>query len=121
MFSCLSTFYFRTSITFFFTILLRPPRSPLFPTRRSSDLITTPPGQHVFFPGPPDCSAPSTFPHFPNAGDRKSTRLNSSHRTISYAVFCLKKKKEPAILCQQKYLRAPRRRTDREHGESELV
>src|SRR5437867_9630298 len=27
------------------------------------------------------------------AGDRKSTRLNSSHRTISYAVFCLKKKK----------------------------
>src|SRR5207248_9105042 len=27
-----------------------------------------------------------------NSGDRKSTRLNSSHRTISYAVFCLKKK-----------------------------
>src|SRR5207248_9757179 len=27
-----------------------------------------------------------------DAGDRKSTRLNSSHRTISYAVFCLKKK-----------------------------
>src|SRR5207248_11466475 len=31
-------------------------------------------------------------------GDRKSTRLNSSHRTISYAVFCLKKKiKKPII------------------------
>src|SRR5438094_7047060 len=29
----------------------------------------------------------------PAATDRKSTRLNSSHRTISYAVFCLKKKK----------------------------
>src|SRR5437879_10151862 len=29
-----------------------------------------------------------------SAGDRKSTRLNSSHRCISYAVFCLKKKKE---------------------------
>src|SRR5207248_10766462 len=29
----------------------------------------------------------------PCPGDRKSTRLNSSHRTISYAVFCLKKKK----------------------------
>src|SRR5437667_6607063 len=29
-----------------------------------------------------------------NAGDRKSTRLNSSHITISYAVFCLKKKKK---------------------------
>src|SRR5207248_3662379 len=30
----------------------------------------------------------------PRARDRKSTRLNSSHRTISYAVFCLKKKKK---------------------------
>src|SRR5690606_41550637 len=30
----------------------------------------------------------------PDAGDRKSTRLNSSHVKISYAVFCLKKKKE---------------------------
>src|SRR5207248_11141751 len=29
-----------------------------------------------------------------SSGDRKSTRLNSSHRTISYAVFCLKKKKQ---------------------------
>src|SRR5207244_8310737 len=29
-----------------------------------------------------------------NAGDRKSTRLNSSHQIISYAVFCLKKKKK---------------------------
>src|SRR5437867_7566678 len=29
--------------------------------------------------------------------DRKSTRLNSSHRTISYAVFCLKKKKQKTI------------------------
>src|SRR5437870_10908875 len=31
---------------------------------------------------------------FPHAKDRKSTRLNSSHVAISYAVFCLKKKKE---------------------------
>src|SRR3712207_8394754 len=30
-------------------------------------------------------------------GDRKSTRLNSSHANISYAVFCLKKKKEPLL------------------------
>src|SRR5438034_5305383 len=30
----------------------------------------------------------------PGRGDRKSTRLNSSHTVISYAVFCLKKKKE---------------------------
>src|SRR5436189_3746238 len=35
----------------------------------------------------PAASSPAT--------DRKSTRLNSSHRCISYAVFCLKKKKEP--------------------------
>src|SRR5207248_10297915 len=32
--------------------------------------------------------------HHEPDGDRKSTRLNSSHRTISYAVFCLKKKKK---------------------------
>src|SRR2546429_6640692 len=31
--------------------------------------------------------------HLSNSGDRKSTRLNSSHGYISYAVFCLKKKK----------------------------
>lgn len=30
--------------------------------------ISTPPGTHFFFPGPPDGSAPPTFPHFPNAG-----------------------------------------------------
>src|SRR2546426_123250 len=37
-------------------------------------------------------------PHLPHevAGDRKSTRLNSSHLVISYAVFCLKKKKNDA-------------------------
>src|SRR3712207_8769720 len=32
--------------------------------------------------------------HIPAGGDRKSTRLNSSHANISYAVFCLKKKKK---------------------------
>src|SRR2546421_9036027 len=37
--------------------------------------------------------------------DRKSTRLNSSHDQISYAVFCLKKKKKPTTLltCALKY------------------
>src|SRR3712207_7686937 len=34
-------------------------------------------------------------------GDRKSTRLNSSHANISYAVFCLKKKKRPHIIHTQ--------------------
>src|SRR5205085_11897847 len=37
---------------------------------------------------------PGTPPAAPTPGDRKSTRLNSSHSQISYAVFCLKKKKK---------------------------
>src|SRR3712207_8151323 len=37
-------------------------------------------------------------PNYPNFRDRKSTRLNSSHANISYAVFCLKKKKTLIIL-----------------------
>src|SRR6266571_7501801 len=40
---------------------------------------------------PRDLAAPSAPPNRP---DRKSTRLNSSHMSISYAVFCLKKKKK---------------------------
>src|SRR2546430_7211061 len=43
----------------------------------------------------------------PAAADRKSTRLNSSHSQISYAVFCLKKKKND-LICRQRTL-APRR------------
>src|SRR3712207_7622896 len=35
--------------------------------------------------------------------DRKSTRLNSSHANISYAVFCLKKKKHPPTLSHHQY------------------
>src|SRR2546430_10095066 len=34
----------------------------------------------------------------PAAGDRKSTRLNSSHSQISYAVFCLKKERPPSVV-----------------------
>src|SRR5690242_21325769 len=37
-------------------------------------------------------------PPAPASGDRKSTRLNSSHMSISYAVFCLKKKKHPLMI-----------------------
>src|SRR5256885_13149564 len=36
------------------------------------------------------------------ARDRKSTRLNSSHLVISYAVFCLKKKKNSSVLCSHR-------------------
>src|SRR5690348_18007302 len=83
-----------------------------FPTRRSSDLHAA---QALVAPGVPRTPI---FPYgwspptagkrsddgrnragkassdlFPAVGDRKSTRLNSSHPSISYAVFCLKKKK----------------------------
>src|SRR5207248_9162776 len=43
-----------------------------------------------WLPAPPLLEKPVAF----SWTDRKSTRLNSSHRTISYAVFCLKKKKK---------------------------
>src|SRR5688500_19554729 len=47
--------------------------------------------------------AEARVPHRRGARDRKSTRLNSSHLVISYAVFCLKKKKED----KNKLSRAP--------------
>src|SRR5436189_4776845 len=40
--------------------------------------------------------------------DRKSTRLNSSHRCISYAVFCLKKKRRPHLVHPRRRCRRPR-------------
>src|ERR1017187_9951088 len=47
-------------------------------------------------PEPQKPFSPSRAPSpWPGAPDRKSTRLNSSHRCISYAVFCLKKRKDP--------------------------
>src|SRR5258707_2578924 len=45
-------------------------------------------------PGTPHYMAPEQAPC---SGDRKSTRLNSSHANISYAVFCLKKKKRTSV------------------------
>src|SRR5437867_8279170 len=54
--------------------------SVIAPTPSRPDLTEKPP--------PPSPARP------PSPPDRKSTRLNSSHRTISYAVFCLKKKKK---------------------------
>src|SRR6266487_1480960 len=52
---------------------------------------------------PPWCPRASVPLSRPGTGgrDRKSTRLNSSHPSISYAVFCLKKKKEPHALGRQ--------------------
>src|SRR3712207_8473005 len=79
---------------FFFLMIRRPPRSTLFPyttlfrSRSSSRSSTTSSSAASGSRGIRRRRAPAwTFK------DRKSTRLNSSHANISYAVFCLKKKK----------------------------
>src|SRR5439155_21003875 len=76
---------------FFFLMIRRPPRSTLFPyTTLFRSLIATGSGAHT---RSRSCGAvPRSRPRA-TITDRKSTRLNSSHVAISYAVFCLKKKK----------------------------
>src|SRR5256885_15119577 len=82
-----SSYVYFLDFFFFFLMIRRPPRSTLFP-------YTT------LFRSVPKTDALSTtsggaaaLGHNPDT-DRKSTRLNSSHLVISYAVFCLKKKKK---------------------------
>src|SRR3712207_8072706 len=95
---------------FFFLMIRRPPRSTLFPyttlfrsDRHRGDRVD----RRVVERHPAVTGAPAIQAHIgpgPSPGvrtaavgrrveDRKSTRLNSSHANISYAVFCLKKKK----------------------------
>src|SRR5438874_10670089 len=88
-------------------MLRRPPRSTLFPytTLFRSCVVDVPPvaqrRKHEVYGlaqrlGREPRGPPSTRAHARRAeGDRKSTRLNSSHVEISYAVFCLKKKNIP--------------------------
>src|SRR5438105_10601770 len=84
-----------SSFLFFFLMIRRPPRSTLFPY---TTLFRSPRddvcglGKRVCCRGLCD-SSPSCRIRG-NKRDRKSTRLNSSHEWISYAVFCLKKKKK---------------------------
>src|SRR5436309_15952963 len=69
-----------------------------FPTRRSSDLSAMVPRLKERASLADDlrrCPDESIREQRRKSSDRKSTRLNSSHVKISYAVFCLKKKKEP--------------------------
>src|SRR6266851_3301360 len=73
------------AVLFFFLMIRRPPRSTLFPYTTLFRSAT--------FPTPRVVGEPRALPII-HALDRKSTRLNSSHITISYAVFCLKKKTE---------------------------
>src|SRR2546428_7229239 len=79
----------------FFLMIRRPPRSTLFPY---TTLFRSPRARYGRWPGA-SLAAREDGPIEPGArrsGDRKSTRLNSSHDQISYAVFCLKKKKPDA-------------------------
>src|SRR3954466_16431675 len=70
---------------FFFLMIRRPPRSTLFPYTTLFRSGRRPRLQHH----PPEGDRGEE-----EAEDRKSTRLNSSHTIISYAVFCLKKNKK---------------------------
>src|SRR5256885_4760214 len=97
-------------------MIRRPPRSTLFPYT-TLFRSTCPPGKLAVALGP-ECGICSVRAHpatseahrvvagQPSQGsdnlDRKSTRLNSSHLVISYAVFCLKKKKNHKLLYSDK-------------------
>src|SRR5579864_9725465 len=71
---------------FFFLMIRRPPRSTLFPY---TTLFRSTPETTMLIREAQDRGC-----HVLTGVDRKSTRLNSSHMSISYAVFCLKKKKQ---------------------------
>src|SRR5258708_31640486 len=82
-------------------MIRRPPRSTLFPYTtlfRSSGTVNISSGGTINAGGIETLQqlnlAGNTHLNLSNTADRKSTRLNSSHQIISYAVFCLKKKKK---------------------------
>src|SRR5258707_11901545 len=117
--SLLSSTLFSSYLFFFFLMIRRPPRSTLFPyttlfrsqyfdlggrARRAAQRLAS--ARRLPLPGEPDAVARDPAFDGRSIGlrhgaeaqlidhrDRKSTRLNSSHANISYAVFCLKKKK----------------------------
>src|SRR5215211_8317889 len=74
--------------SFFFLMIRRPPRSTLFPY---TTLFRS--AHRVLRRLPRALAADAALRQGLARADRKSTRLNSSHTVISYAVFCLKKKK----------------------------
>src|SRR5206468_9997009 len=86
--------HFSSFFFFFFFLMIRPPpRSTLFPYTTLFRSICLP-----IRPASPSQTVFAVLP-VSSVSDRKSTRLNSSHDQISYAVFCLKKKKK-----QQNYI-----------------
>src|SRR5256886_11202494 len=98
---------------FFFLMIRRPPRSTLFPYttlfRSTCDLypqtlqaLQVTPEEYKLGSLRYDLwklRAKGLVEKIPHSRDRKSTRLNSSHSQISYAVFCLKKKKTKVNWC----------------------
>src|SRR5438874_13793680 len=88
----LAAYYYSVICLLFVIFLLtrRPPRSTLFPYTTLFRSFR----REVLARGDEDDAA-ELFRRF--MGDRKSTRLNSSHVEISYAVFCLKKKNSEGI------------------------
>src|SRR3712207_8500145 len=98
-------------VFFFFLMIRRPPRSTLFPYTtlfRSVEAVEDERlraweqgrvHRHDPIAGHPAVLDETLVPlaHADRGRDRKSTRLNSSHANISYAVFCLKKKKQTTI------------------------
>src|SRR6266568_5910707 len=85
-------------IFFFFLMIRRPPRSTLFPY---TTLFPSAPGGPVLNDELAllDATAQAELVRAGQvSADRKSTRLNSSHSSTSYAVFCLKKKNQKIII-----------------------
>src|SRR3712207_8660876 len=80
-------------------MIRRPPRSTLFPYTTLFRSFVEAHGVECLEPGAERCQllrrqlGDGLFDVFNGGQDRKSTRLNSSHANISYAVFCLKKSK----------------------------
>src|SRR3712207_8109808 len=75
-------------------MIRRPPRSTLFPytTLFRSAAVLSHPLDYLLGLSDGDAGVVLAVDHHERDPDRKSTRLNSSHANISYAVFCLKKK-----------------------------
>src|SRR5258708_29165252 len=71
-----------------------PPKGPTAETRASQLLVLALPSRRRAETNSWDALDSAVGP----LGDRKSTRLNSSHQIISYAVFCLKKKKQHKVV-----------------------
>src|SRR2546430_11156201 len=85
-------------------MIRRPPRSTLFPyTTLFRSIAEIKPGD-VVKTGTGRKDVAHVVETLERTTDRKSTRLNSSHSQISYAVFCLKKKKQATITLTVRYV-----------------